>query len=52
MGVPMAHKQDATQKLPADEPTQKSPKGLKIGVPREGTFKGMLKKIARKDQPG
>jgi hypothetical protein len=45
-------KDDATKKLDPDQPTQTTPKGLKIGVPKRGELFGALKKIARKDQPG
>ncbi len=45
-------KNDATKKLPAGEPRQTTEKGLKIGTPTREGFAGMLKKIARKDQPG
>ncbi len=44
-------KDDATKKLPPDEPTQMTDKGLKIGVPKRSELLGALKKIARKDSP-
>ena len=45
----MAGKKDmnATKKLPEDEPTQETPAGLKVGLPRRGDVLSALKKVAR-----
>ncbi len=39
---------DATKKLSSDEPTQVTPKGLKIGLPTRRDVMDALAKVARK----
>jgi hypothetical protein len=39
---------DATKKLGPDEPTQVTPKGLKIGLPKKRDVLDALSKVARK----
>ena len=39
---------DATKKLPPDEPTQVTPKGLKIGLPKKQDVLDAIAKVARK----
>lgn len=36
---------DATKQLPEGEPTQVTPAGLKIGLPRKGSVLSALKKV-------
>jgi hypothetical protein len=38
---------DATKKLPPDEPTQETEKGLKIGLPKRSTVLDALRKVAK-----
>ena len=40
-------KQDATKKLPPDAPTQKTEKGLKIGVPKRGDVHELFRRAAK-----
>jgi hypothetical protein len=40
--------QDATKNLPPDEPTQVTPKGLKIGLPKKRDVMDALAKVAGK----
>ncbi len=40
--------QDATKNLSPDEPTQVTPKGLKIGLPKKRDVLDALTKVARK----
>ena len=40
-------KQDATQNLEPDEPTQETEKGLKIGVPERDEFFAGLEKASK-----
>jgi hypothetical protein len=39
---------DATKKLPPDEPTQVTGKGLKIGLPKKRDVMVALERVARK----
>lgn len=39
--------QDATKKLPADEPTQVTEKGLKLGLPTRGQVADALRRVAK-----
>lgn len=43
---------DATQNLPADEPTQVLPKGTKTGLPKHRDVMDALTKIARGKKTG
>jgi hypothetical protein len=43
-------KQDATQNLDPDEPTQETEKGLKIGVPDRDEFFAGLEKISKPEK--
>lgn len=38
---------DATKALPESEPTQVTPEGLKIGLPRKSSVLADLRKVAR-----
>jgi hypothetical protein len=37
---------DATKNLPPDEPTQVTPKGLKIGLPKRETVADALRRLS------
>ena len=43
-------KQDATENLEPDEPTQETEKGLKIGVPERGDFFAGLEKVSKPEK--
>jgi hypothetical protein len=38
---------DATKKLPPDEPTQVTDKGLKIGLPKRSTVMDALRRVSK-----
>jgi hypothetical protein len=40
---------DATKKLPPDEPTQVTEKGLKIGLPKRSTVMDALRRVGKTD---
>jgi hypothetical protein len=41
---------DATKRLPPDEPTQETEKGLKIGLPKRSTVMDALRRVAKTNE--